>query len=225
MKSFKLIFSILLVAFCQMQVQAQDSTSFTPKNKKVYVSSGVEGSLLQIAFRNPSIKTIPRYTYFFNTGFDINYKMNKNLVVFSGIHMRNIGLITKWNDSTKIKERVYLVGAPLGFKIKSNDNDLQFKFGVDASLAMNYKWKRFVHNKKVFKDNEFFSDKASNLFTSVFAGMRIQRFSITANYYLNNFYNSSLIEANLLTIGVGFDLDEKKPSKARTKSKSLKITI
>jgi hypothetical protein len=64
----------------------------------------------------------------------------------------------------------------------------------------------------VSKGNEFFSDKASMLFTSVFAGFAVKGLSFTGHYYLNDFFGTkSGVIANdvrLITLGIGMNLDD-----------------
>ncbi|MBL7766191.1 MAG: hypothetical protein JNJ58_08870 [Chitinophagaceae bacterium] len=194
---------------------AQEMTAPTPKKKKVVLTSGVESSVLQFArlsnFGN-GIKTLPRYTYFFNTGVDINFKVHKQINPFTGISIKNIGIIAQPNDSLKYKYRVYTLGAPLGLKLYFMKNKLMFKTGADISLAFNYKWKTYLNGQKTLKGNEFFSDKTPLLFSSVFAGFSYSGLTLSGNYYLNNFFANPTsltnLQARLVCISLGITIDE-----------------
>ncbi|MEZ5046549.1 MAG: hypothetical protein R2831_06120 [Chitinophagaceae bacterium] len=213
---------ILLVAFfssAQSQVLRKQKVYY--KDPNFYTSTGVEGSLLQFAkfsILNKEYSTVPRYTYYFNMGVDFNYKLGQHASVFTGLNLKNIGLIVKYNDSVKNKHRVYTVGAPFGLKIHSANRRVSFKTGVDMSFAVDYKWKKFVGDTKV-KDHQFFSSRTNIWMPSYFAGININGFSITANSYWCNFFNPNHAanynyEARLFTLGLGLDfssLGKRKP--------------
>jgi len=196
--------------------RAQDQVQDAPvKPKKITLSSGLEGSLIQFApflTAAPGGQTIPRYSYFFNTGLDANYHVSRNLRLFSGLQLKNIGLIYKNNDSVRSKHRVYTLGAPLGIKYYSNNKKLVLKTGVDVALAINYKWKTFVNDTKV-KSHEYFSDQTSLVFASAFAGVSFYGLSLTGNFYFNDFFNpgkpgNAAVDSRLFTLGIGLNLDD-----------------
>lgn len=76
-KSMNMNKKIFTLAFCLLsliQVKAQ-TESPAPKNKRFQIESGIEGSLLQFAqvsSFNIKAKTVPRFSYYFNTGLDFN---------------------------------------------------------------------------------------------------------------------------------------------------------
>lgn len=194
---------------------AQPTSNDIPnyETKKVTLSSGMEGSLLQFAkVTSGSLRytTIPRYSYFFNMGVDINFHLQKNIAPYTGFQIKNIGHILKLTDSTRKKERVYTIGAPLGLKLYFDDRKFTVRAGADIALAFNYKSKYFVNGEKITKSNEFFSDQASLLFASVFAGFSYSGLTLSGNYYLTNFFHPSNIGAKgtLFTISLGIHLDE-----------------
>lgn len=92
-----------------------------------------------------------------------------------------------------------------------------FKVGGDVALAFNYKLKYFLNNDKLYKKNEFFSNSASLMFASVFAGFSYSGFTLTGNYYLTNFYNPSVTNsvARLITLSLGIHIDESFTKKIR----------
>ncbi|HNB80885.1 MAG TPA: hypothetical protein PLP34_07520 [Chitinophagaceae bacterium] len=228
----KLILSLSLCILCTTSLLAQSTSGdASNKKKKITMTTGVESNLLQFAFISPSSLDQclwPRYTYFFNLATDFNFEVNKHFKPFAGLSLKNIGLIINTNDSVKSKHRVYTLGVPLGLKFfLLKKEKLMIKVGGDVSVAIDYKWKNYVNNTKK-KDHEFFSDKTSLLFTSAFMGFSYSGVSISANYYFNNFFHSDLnpapIEAHLLTIGLGLNLDQdafKKKSKKENTNTSL----
>lgn len=217
--------SLLFIALLSLSVgstMAQGNNNApAQKMKKNYMCVGVEGSMLQWARMNTNETIIPRYTYFFNMGADFNRRLDKTVSVFTGLHLKNIGLIhverVEANSqlgnilplNIKMKERVYTLGAPLGIRVNSRDGKTEFKLGMDCAVALNYKAKMYWNDKKIDKFNEWFSPEAATLHYSVFAGINIYGVSVTTNYYLNNFFgrNSSL-QANLITVGLGIQLDD-----------------
>ncbi len=227
-KSMNMNKKIFTLAFCLLsliQVKAQ-TESPAPKNKRFQIESGIEGSLLQFAqvsSFNIKAKTVPRFSYYFNTGLDFNYKVSESFSPFTGIHLRNIGLILKPNDSMRFKHRVYTLGVPVGIKAYALKRKLMLKAGADIGLAINYKWKTFINDTKT-KNHEFFSDRVARFFPSVFFGARFQSISITGNYYLNNFFNTANLayantDARIFTLGIGLNFDSDK-FKVNMKKKS-----
>ncbi|GBL35224.1 hypothetical protein EMGBS15_08190 [Filimonas sp.] len=149
---------LLLAAFSLLQFSTQaQEVPVAKKEKRIKITSGVESNLIQFAKMDAlgyRQTTIPRYTYFFNMGIDANLKLSKHLKLYSGLSLKNIGLIVKQNDSVRWKYRVYTIGAPIGFKLFMAKEKVIFKAGADASLAFNYKWKK-IANKTKSKGNEF----------------------------------------------------------------------
>lgn len=209
----KIAACLLILILSGANIIAQPTSKEDDVKKKVTLSTGIEGNILQFAqvtLGALSYKTIPRYTYFFNTGVDIDFHAHRNLILFTGFQIKNIGIITAVSDTFRVKERVYTIGAPLGIKFRTNDKKFVMKFGADIALAFNYKRKDFRHKVKVAKFNEFFSDKANLMFSSVFAGVSYGGISVSGNYYLTNFYNPSTRPefGRLFTVSLGLHIDE-----------------
>lgn len=203
-----LALSLLLLSIGRFAL-AQETKS-PAKKKLVTFSSTVESNLLQFAnveVAGVYLTTVPRYTYFFNSGLDIDFKLHKSFKLFTGVGAKNIGFIIKPNKDSIYKHRVYTVGAPVGFKLNFAHDKVIVKAGADFSVALNYKWKTIFNDKKT-KKNEWFSDKTSMFFPSVFAGVSVYGVAVTANYYLGQFFNpdnatTGAMETQLLTVGLG----------------------
>lgn len=159
----------------------------------IYKTSGGNGPLLSFAsmmFNGEPLQNIPRFSWFFNKGTHFNIDYAKDFGIFSGINIKNIGLISKPSDSVKLKQRVYSIGIPLGFKVGDVSGGSFFIFaGGELDFAFNYKEKEFLRGKKK-KFNEWFSNRTPILMPSLFAGFRMgPGFGLKAQYYLNNFFN------------------------------------
>ncbi|MBK7764128.1 MAG: outer membrane beta-barrel protein [Bacteroidetes bacterium] len=229
-----ILLSLCCICLLQTQSNAQTAGDESTKKKKFVATTMVETSLIQFAnsaFANDSLKTIPRFSYFFNMGVDFNYQASKRFKPFFGLNLKNIGLITKKEDSVntyKEKHRVYTVGVPIGVKLYfMKKNKLMFKAGADFSYAFNYRLKSFV-NKDKKKSNEFFSDQTNNFMPSVFFGAAYSGVTASVNYYLTNFFNEVKkpgMEVNLITLGLGINFDQgsmkKKEIRKTSNSQSL----
>lgn len=198
-----------LLCLLQLSTFAQDSSTtttttwsfdgYSSRHKKSYMTWGGDGPLLSfgdIKYGGEHVKNIPRFTFFFNVGHNYNYDFNKHFGIFTGLNLKNIGLITKDNDSVKLKRRVYTLGIPLGFKIGDLRRGAFFFFaGGSYDLAFNYKEKKFLDGDKVNKFNEWFSDRTPLLMPSLFAGVRFSPgLGLKFQYYPNNFFNKDFKE-------------------------------
>ena len=156
---FKSYLALLITGMMQLATFAQERDSTTlddpyrgkpvlaysgGKKGVVYTSWGGDGPLLSFAgnvkHNGDHLVNIPRFTVFVNIGANFNYDLNRYFGLFTGINIKNIGLITKENDSLKLKRRVYTLGVPLGFKIGDVGKGRIFFFaGGSYDLAFNYK--------------------------------------------------------------------------------------
>ncbi|SEW06750.1 hypothetical protein SAMN05428988_1737 [Chitinophaga sp. YR573] len=197
---------LLPILLCLLQLTAfsQDKTDSTvtitveenitiTHNSRSYMTWGGDGALLSfgnIKYAGESVHNIPRFTLFFNVGNNYNYDLDRHFGIFTGLNLKNIGLITKENDSVKLKRRVYTVGIPLGIKIGDLRGGTFFFAGGSYDLAFNYKEKQFLNGDKRHKFNEWFSNRTPLLMPSVFAGIRFSPgFGLKVQYYPNNFFN------------------------------------
>ncbi|WP_291911435.1 hypothetical protein [Chitinophaga sp. CB10] len=176
-----------------------------PKSRTgIYRTNGGDGALLsfaQVKDNGAHVPMVPRFTFFFNVGTNVNKDFGRNFGIFSGLNIKNIGIITKPADGLKLKQRVYTLGVPLGFKVGDVHRGTWFFFaGAECDLAFNYKEKRFENGDKVDKFNEWFSDRTPLLMPSVFAGMRFAPgFGLKVQYYPQNFFNQDFTMKDKLT--------------------------
>lgn len=239
MKSMnKIFFSQLFVLIAVFSLSALAQENGETKMKKpsaIKWNSNVEGSLLQFAtFETGDYTrlTIPRFTYFFNFGVEVSPRKAKHLIPYTGLNIKNLGLITR-ADSVKTKYRIYTLGLPLGLRLRVG-HETYLKAGVDFNWAFNYKEKTFINDKKKTKFNEFMSERTPSLFAGMFAGLEVNKMKITATCYPSNFFNQDFkskagvkvyqnISAQLFTIGMGYMLEDlnvnyKRKSKSSTEA-------
>lgn len=215
-----------------------------PKHREgIYVTHGGDGPLLSFASMKENgehMRNIPRFTLFLNVGSNFNKDFSKNFGVFTGINLKNIGLISKPTDSLKLKQRVYTLGVPLGFKIGDLTNGSFFFFaGGEIDMAVNYKEKQFVDGDKVHKFNEWFSDRTPLLMPSFFAGFRVNPgFGLKVQYYPQNFFNTDFktkdksgntvypyrnLEANMVFVTLGYNFSGVDYFKVKRKRHYMKM--
>ena len=166
---------------------------------RMYSTWGGDGPLLSfgnIKYAGDHVHNVPRFTFFFNVGTNYNYDFNKNFGFFTGLNLRNVGLITKDNDSVKLKRRLYTLGVPLGLKIgQLHHGGIFFFLGGEYDLSLNYKEKQFLNGDKKHKFNEWFSDRTPLFIPSVFAGVRVSPgLGLKFQYFLNDFFKKDYHE-------------------------------
>ena len=202
------------------------------ENKKWSTSGSADASMFQMAIlelgNEQSFSTL-RYSLFFNTGFHLNYHASKNVRIFSGLNIKNLGLIQR-DDTSINKYRAYTIGAPLGLKI--GDKKEFFLIGGGVDFPFNYKEKHWNKGDKKNKDkgNEWFSNKVNPVLTYGFLGYRFQN-SLTAKiyYYPTNFWSDSYQpgnRSNIFMLTLGFDIGKSnRPGiKVAPKKKSNNVT-
>jgi hypothetical protein len=171
-------------------------------NSKTYFTSSAEGTIYQTAFTeiNGQSKLSPlRYSSFFHAGVQAHKNINSKLGVFSGLGIKNIGLIQKISDST-VKRRIYTVGIPLGIKIGTMKKGYVM-FGGGVDIPFNYREKGFVTRGAKAKFNEWFSDRTPNYMPYAFAGVRSKGgLQLKLQYYPGNFFNTNYLDANNVAI-------------------------
>lgn len=197
------ILMVLLTAMAQASVAQNEEIVFVPK--KFYLSNDFDGSIISTAFDKglfplnngvPTTVGTPRFTYFFNTGFNVNFDFNQHLGLFSGLSLKNIGFIEKITplDST-VKRRVYTLGVPLGIRV-GNIKKKNYAFvGGGVDIPFNYKEKGYVRRGNKVKFNEWFSDRTPSYMAYGFVGVSFKPgFYVKVQYYPGNFMNPGFTE-------------------------------
>ncbi len=184
-KQFILIAAILLSVF---QIDAQ--SFYTTSSGELILSLADINSGDQ-----PKPQNIVRFSPWFNVQMLGNYDFNKNLGMFFGLNVRNVGYIAQ-DNTTQIKKkyRVYDMGIPIGLKLGVLDRFFIYG-GYEFELPFNYKEKTFESEVKTDKFNVWFSDRVPTFYQAVFVGLQ---FPYGANlkfkYYLTPFHNTDYVE-------------------------------
>ncbi|WP_139316519.1 hypothetical protein [Algoriphagus marinus] len=186
-------YSILLIFFLSGVTKgfSQDSMAPSASKKHVYTASASETifsfGIVDAAPLNTS--TIPRFTPFFNFGQQLHMDFSENFGIYTGIGIRNVGMINDLNDSVRVKQRTYNVGIPVAVKFGDMDG-WQAALGFEAEFAVAYKQKVYVNGEKR-KSSGWFDDR-NNLFQpSVFAELKGKEGNyIRFKYYLSDFLTS-----------------------------------
>lgn len=198
--------SILLMALFPLLAGAQTEgvsgyrTSYTASVTEFIFSMGSLGkvaispaqSTLEPVISEAS--AIPRFTGFFHLGEQFHYNFNNSLGFFTGISLRNTGMINRLNDTIKLKQRVYSIGVPLALKIGNMGKPTYVSLGGELELFFNYKQKTFLgtgRGDKIQKFNSWFSNRTELLNPSVFIDFNFGSGNyIRLKYYLNDFLDN-----------------------------------
>lgn len=193
---------------------SESTASFTPEFLAQYPGANLDGTNL-------------RFTLFFHIGEYLHADFNDNFGLFTGLGIRNVGMIT---DETlpqtvalsgqdvaytdyNIVRRQYMLGLPLAFKVGSFSNNFYFFAGAEYEWAFVYKEKywtnSFDRSGEKTKSTEWFSDKTPAFLPSVFGGIQFPGgINVRYKYYLTDFLNSDSKEAVNDQDGGNFSLSD-----------------
>lgn len=200
---------------------SRDEVAMDGLVKKWNVSGTADASMFQMALLelgNQSSLSTLRYSLFFNTGFQLNRTVSKNLQIFSGINIKNLGLIYR-SDSLVQKYRSYTIGAPIGLKIgKLNRQYLLLGGGVDFPFHSKVKqWKKGDRGTKI-KSRKWFSDDVNSMLVYGFLGYRFKGgLTLKAFYYPTNYWSESFVPgnaSNIMMLTLGFDIGKNAPGRS-----------
>lgn len=186
----KLFFLSLIVILLRPAIgQAQALKDSLP-----YFSGSGEIILAFSDINQGTVSSIPRFSLFLHFQEQINWNLSRRIGFYSGLALRNIGLIYKLEDpmvgrEIKYKQRAYTLGLPLAIKI-GNMNKRTFVFaGGEIEWAFAYKQKTFDSgHKDVY--TEWFGNQVHQFLPSVFAGLQLTKgTNIKFKYYLSDFLN------------------------------------
>ncbi len=227
----KKICILIAAVFFSVQMNAQDTTYSAPKKNNMHLESVTELILSwgDVKAAPYDVSNIVRFSAFLHLGGQLHIDFNPHLGFYTGLSLRNIGIITRLNDSVKIKQRVYTVGIPLALKF-GNMAGTYFAVGVEGELAIAYKQKVFENNEKS-KTNIWFSDRTNTFLPSAFAELRTKRGGyLKFGYYLSDFLRSGNQHINvpgivyiptqsqLAYVSFGFAIDKSTVKYAKSKT-------
>ena len=176
--------------------------------QRIYHSNGGEiiFSGADVGFQGLDVNTNIRFTPFFHTQHHLNLDLGNNIGLFTGLGIRNIGVITEdyyqnigflgidnthpdFNKNTKMKRRSYSLGFPVALKLGSFRDHFFLFGGYEWEWMFHYKQKLFLEGNK-YKFREWTSDRVNPWIPSFFAGIQFpQGFRLKFKYYLDDFLN------------------------------------
>ncbi len=158
-----------------------------------------------------------RFTLLFNVGKYIHYDACDHVGFYSGLAIRNVGMITdetlpqtvslrnqivSYNNYNIVK-RYYLLGIPLAIKLDwfKKHEYVYFYAGGEYELILNCKekyWTETFHRSgPKIKSNTWFGTQTPTFLPSVFAGYRFFcGVNMKVTYYLTNFLNNGFTVTN-----------------------------
>jgi len=187
---------IVFVVACLLQLSA------TAQIKGFYGSQEWEiiFSFADIDNRQETTDNIMRWSPVINLMGYTNYDFSKNLGVYAGFGIRNVGFIADFperGNDERTKYRTYNLGIPVGFKIGNLDQAKpRFLFaGYEFEVPFHYKEKRFVNGDKEQKISAWFTGRTEVFTQSLFVGWQTRSgMAIKFKYYLDPFFNEDYEE-------------------------------
>ena len=151
---------------------------------------------------------IIRYSAFFHLGEQFHLNFGTSFGLYTGIGVRNIGMINRLNDTVKVKQRVYALGIPVAIKLGDMQKRVYAALGAELELFFNYKQKTFLgsgRGDKVEKFNEWFSDRTPLLNPSLFLEFKFKKGTyLKLRYYPLNFLVADKQNFTVNQIKTGF---------------------
>jgi hypothetical protein len=168
-----------------------------------------------------------RFTLFFHLGQYFHYDFNDKIGLFSGLAVRNVGMITDETlpqtvtttgaavpyEDFKIIRRQYMLGVPIALKFGSFKNHLYFFAGGEYELAFVLKEKywtgAYSRDGDKTKNVKWFSNQTPTFLPSLFAGVQLPGgINLKFKYYLTDFLNTDYKVSGNTQEGSTFDLSD-----------------
>lgn len=156
-------------------------------NVKLYDAQG-------LALGESSPNPIPRFSAFFHVGTQFHMNVNNGFGFYTGLGLRNVGMINRLSDSIRVKQRAYAVALPVALKLGNMGRKSYLALGAEAEYFFHYKQKTFVgsgRGDKREKSSQWFSNRVNPFNPSVFIEMNFGRghyfrFKMYLDSFLNN---------------------------------------
>jgi hypothetical protein len=132
-------------------------------NAQIYAPNPLGG--VQIPISDKASSPVPRFSAFFHFTQQMHYNFSSGLGMYTGIGLRNIGMINNLNDTIRVKHRAYGISVPLAFKMGNMGKKSYFALGAEAEYMFHFKQKVFVgegRGDKQNKTSEWFSNRLSS---------------------------------------------------------------
>lgn len=168
-----------------------------------------------------------RFTAFFHLGQYIHCDFTNNIGFFSGIAVRNVGMITNETlpqtvsttgatvpyTNFNVVRRQYMLGVPLAIKVGSFNDHVYFFGGGEYEMAFHLKEKfwtdSFDRSGSKTKSMEWFSSQTPTFLPSVFAGVQFPGgINLKFKYYLTDFLNTDYKVSSNSQDGHTFNLSD-----------------
>ena len=182
----KLLLTALFLGF-GLSLYAQETTS---KNWYRMSTSETILSFGSVENNGKDLSNVVRFTPAVNFGIQFHKDFSGKAGFYTGLSLRNLGMINDVNDSVRVKQRVYTLGIPIALKFGDMNGNLG-AIGFENEFALNYKQKVFVNDEKS-KSNIWFSDRTPIYLPSVFAEFKNKY----GNYVRFKFYLTDFLETN-----------------------------
>ncbi len=145
------------------------------------------------------IQSNVRFTMFFHAGHFWQFDITNNIGFFTGMGLRNVGLITDENingTDYKIIRRTYNLGLPIAIKLGSFSDHLFVYGGAEYEMPFHYKEKYWsgAHDRSGSKTKykEWFGNQTERFLPSVFAGIQFPGgVNVKFKYYLTDYLNNT----------------------------------
>lgn len=213
MKTFKTLLTTCIIAASALSLQAQKKTYLTSGGEVIFSGSQLElndeyRANNQVGIYGPGVVSNPvRFTAFLHIGQFLNIDFSNNLGVYTGIGLRNVGIISNETlpsglsltgfQDYKIIRRVYSASIPFAFKVGSFKDHYYLYAGGEIDWAFHYKekyWKSHSRSGTKYKNSQWFPKQVETFQPSVFLGFQFPKgINLKAKYYLNDFLNHNYI--------------------------------
>jgi len=141
--------------------------------------------------------------------------------LYTGIGVKNVGFISKYNDSlyseVRVKSRAYCLSVPLGIKFGNMQEERYFYIAGEFLAQVDYKEKVFIDGDKSKRKNDADINKINY---SGIVGFNMKNFMIGMEYTFGDFYGDNYhlmpaksnstytygtpTKSNILTFFIGF---------------------
>ncbi|MEP7128263.1 MAG: hypothetical protein ABI729_05320 [Chitinophagales bacterium] len=188
MRVTSILFVLIVMIFGVSSVKAQSGSATT----NVYTASAGETifSWGSVDAGDENLNNIVRFSPVFNFGQQLHFDFNNTLGFYTGLDLRNVGMITHTAEDYQIKERAYGLGLPLVIKIGNFTKNMNIGLGGELEMMFAYKQKIIIPDYSKVKNIEWFSDQVNIFNPSLLAEVKFrQGFYIRYKYYLNDFLN------------------------------------
>ncbi len=182
---------LFLLSLFVSELLAQD----TPQPPKQHKTIHYRTTSYEFIFSFANVKGVSgnqynsglRFSGFYNEQAQYHFDFSKGIGIYTGLGIRNVGMITYPATGVELKQRVYGLGVPLALKLGNMWHRTYLSLGGEAEYFFNYKIKYFIGGHKT-KFNKWFPDQVNAFNPSVFVELQSKSgLFIRGKYYLMDF--------------------------------------